>query len=260
MPQNVITFIGAGKVAGALCRELYGSGCKINTIISQTPEKGMLLAEACRAQWSPQLKILPATTIVLVAVPDHELTGVLDSLKIPEDILVAHTSGSSGMDVFPGHIVRKGVFYPLQTFSAGREVDFSGLPVLIESTDERSTLQLRDLAEGIGSRVYYADSEHRRWLHLAAVFACNFTNHLLTLTRDIAAKGGFEMDILEPLIRETFNKALEDGPERSQTGPAVRNDFNTIEKHLELLSFSPDLQKIYNDLTLAVINYYKKKL
>ncbi|HKK42550.1 MAG TPA: DUF2520 domain-containing protein, partial [Bacteroidales bacterium] len=89
--------------------------------------------------------------------------------------------------------------------------------------------------------------------------ACNFTNHMLTLGRDLAEKGGFDMDILKPLIEETIAKALDNGPENSQTGPAVRNDFNTIEKHMELLSFSPELKKMYNDMTIAVINYYKKK-
>jgi predicted short-subunit dehydrogenase-like oxidoreductase (DUF2520 family) len=96
-------------------------------------------------------------------------------------------------------------------------------------------------------------------LHLAAVFVSNFTNHMLTEGKEIAVKAGFSFEILEPLIKETIQKAIDSGPENSQTGPAVRNDKNTIEKHLELLSFSPDLQKIYVDMTKSIIEYYKDK-
>lgn len=259
MIQNVISFIGAGRVADALCRQLVLSGNKINKIISPTPGRGRDLAESCSAEWSPELKIPQDTTVVIIAVPDDVLSGVLEKMYVPDKVLVTHTTGSTGIDVFPDHIARQGVFYPLQTFSKGRKVDFSELPFLLEASDNESLAVLRNLAESMGSKVYYADSEHRKWLHLAAVFACNFTNHMLTVGKEVAAKGGFGIDILKPLIRETIDKALEKGPENSQTGPAVRNDFNTIEKHLELLSFSPELQKIYNDLTMEVINYYKNK-
>ncbi len=259
MIQNVISFIGAGRVAGSLCRQLDHSGNKINMIISPTPERGRDLAESCSAEWSPELKIPQDTTVVIIAVPDNELSGILVNMNVSDKILVAHTAGSTGMDVFPDHIARQGVFYPLQTFTSGRKVDFSALPFLLEASDNESLSVLRNLAESMGSKVYYVDSEHRRWLHLAAVFACNFTNHMLTVGKEVAAKGGFGIDILKPLIQETIAKALEKGPENSQTGPAVRNDFNTIEKHLKLLSFSPELQKIYNDLTMEVINYYNNK-
>jgi predicted short-subunit dehydrogenase-like oxidoreductase (DUF2520 family) len=94
-------------------------------------------------------------------------------------------------------------------------------------------------------------------LHLSAVFACNFTNHMLTLSKNVALQAGFPFDILASLINETFSKAIDSGPENSQTGPAMRNDQNTIEKHLELLSFSPEMQKIYNDMTLSIIEYYR---
>jgi predicted short-subunit dehydrogenase-like oxidoreductase (DUF2520 family) len=258
MLQNVISFIGAGKVAAAVCRELYHSGSKIDLVISPGPVKGKELAESCRAEWSQELSIPGTTGIVIVAVPDGKLSGVLQEMKISGRTLVAHTSGSQGIDIFPEHINKRGVFYPLQTFSENRKIDFSSLPFLIESSDNESTDMLRHLAESMGSKVYITDSERRRWLHLAAVFACNFTNHMLTAGKEIAGKGGFEMDILEPLIKETIAKALENGPENSQTGPAVRNDFVTIEKHLELLSFSPELKKIYDELTATIINYYKK--
>ncbi len=115
------------------------------------------------------------------------------------------------------------------------------------------------LTGSIGGKAFFADSEHRRMLHLAAVFTCNFTNHILTLGKDLTLKSGFSFEVMKPLLQETIRKAIEIGPDKSQTGPAVRNDRNTIEKHLELLSFSPELRNIYIDMTESIIDYYKKE-
>jgi predicted short-subunit dehydrogenase-like oxidoreductase (DUF2520 family) len=171
--------------------------------------------------------------------------------------LVVHTAGSYGMEVFPENLKRKGVLYPLQTFSLNREVNFEGLPFFIEASDKVSLEHLKSIAESIGGKVHYANAESRRMLHLAAIFACNFTNHMITESRDIAEKAGFSLEILKPLINETISKALEVGPDKSQTGPAFRNDRNTIGTHMELLSFSPELQEVYNIITNSIIHYYK---
>jgi predicted short-subunit dehydrogenase-like oxidoreductase (DUF2520 family) len=114
------------------------------------------------------------------------------------------------------------------------------------------------LGNSIGCQVLLIDAEHRRMIHLAAVFVSNFTNHMLTVGKELASKAGVPFELLVPLINETISKSVAVGPERSQTGPAIRNDQNTIEKHLELLSFSPELQKIYGDLTRSIIKYHKK--
>ena len=116
---------------------------------------------------------------------------------------------------------------------------------------------MKILAESIGGQAHFTDTEQRRMLHLAAVFVCNFTNHMLTAGKEVALRAGFPFEVLNPLIEETFLKAIDNGPENSQTGPAVRNDLNTIEKHLELLSFSPELKRIYNEITHSIIKYYK---
>jgi predicted short-subunit dehydrogenase-like oxidoreductase (DUF2520 family) len=180
-------------------------------------------------------------------------------LTCDEETIVAHTAGSHGLDVFPENIKLRGVFYPLQTFSKNRHIKLNDVPFLLESSDSKSAGILKDLAESISTKVYFADTQHRRMLHLAAVFVNNFTNHMLAVGQDIALKAGFSFDILSPLILETISKAIEAGPENSQTGPAIRNDKNTIEKHLDLLSFSPELQRIYNDITLSIVKYYEKK-
>jgi predicted short-subunit dehydrogenase-like oxidoreductase (DUF2520 family) len=164
-----------------------------------------------------------------------------------------------GLDMFPEHFRHKGVFYPLQTFSKNRQVNFTGLPFLLESSDEEDSHILKTLVESVSGKAYFVDTEHRRMLHLAAVFICNFTNHMLTVGKDVVLKAGFPFEIMAPLINETISKALESGPENSQTGPAVRHDQNTIEKHMELLSYSPELQKIYREMTGAITEYYKDK-
>ncbi len=259
MDQNNISFAGAGRLASALCKELFSSGFTFDIIVSEHPERGKPLANACNATWSSDLVFPESTKVIIVAVPDHKLKSVLNDIKCHPGTVVAHTAGSIGLDIFPEHLRQKGIFYPLQTFSKNRNVSFKELPVLIESSDEKTTLVLQEITASLSAKAYFVNSEHRRMLHLAAVFVSNFTNHMLTEGKEIASDAGFSFDILIPLINETISKALLNGPENSQTGPAVRNDKNTIEKHMELLSFSPELQKVYNDLTHSIIEYYKDK-
>ena len=259
MFQYNISFAGAGRVAGALCREMYFAGHKIGLIVSESEKNGRSLADSCKASWSPDLIFPDSNNVIIVAVPDHRLKSVLEKINCRAETLVAHTAGSTGIDVFPEYFKLKGVFYPLQTFSKERKVDFKDLPFLLESSDKQSDAILKGLAESIGGKAHFTDTENRRMLHLAAVFVCNFTNHMLTAGKEVATKAGFPYEVLRPLIIETFSKALDTGPENSQTGPAIRNDLNTIEKHLELLSFSPELKRIYNEMTTSIIKYYKKQ-
>jgi predicted short-subunit dehydrogenase-like oxidoreductase (DUF2520 family) len=258
MFQYNISFAGAGRVAGALCREMYHAGHNIGLIVSETEKSGRLLADSCNSQWSPDLIFPDSSNIIIVCVPDHRLKSVLEKMSCGPGALVVHTAGSIGIDIFPVRFLRKGVFYPLQTFSKERKIDFNDLPFFLESSDKQSDAILEKLTESIGSKAHFSDTEHRRMLHVAAVFVCNFTNYMLTAGKDVTFKAGFPFDVLRPLIIETFSKALDNGPENSQTGPAVRNDLNTIGMHLELLSFSPGLKKIYNDLTQSIITHYNK--
>lgn len=258
MFQHNISFAGAGNVAAALCGKIYETGIKIDLIVTLTEERGPLLAESCEASWSSVPEFPPSTEIIIVAVPDHRLKSVLENLRCPADTLVVHTAGSFGLEVFPEHIIKKGVFYPLQTFSRERKVDFTTLPLLLESSDKQSAAILEELAAAIGGKTYYVSTEQRIMIHLAAVFICNFTNHMLTGGKQIAEKAGVPFEIFFPLLRETMSKAMDIGPEKSQTGPAVRNDQNTIERHMDLLSFSPELKKIYREITMSIVNYHNK--
>jgi predicted short-subunit dehydrogenase-like oxidoreductase (DUF2520 family) len=257
MPHN-ISFAGAGRVASALSRRVYEKGFTIDLIVSLSEERGRKLAKECNTSWSADLSFPESTDIVIVAVPDHNLRAVLGNILCNPGTLIVHTAGSFGIDIFPDSIDHRGVFYPLQTFSAGRDVDFEGLPFLLESSDSQSSDILRDLASAIGGKSYFVNADQRMMVHLAAVFICNFTNHMLTLGKQISVKAGVLFEMFYPLLQETVSKAMDLGPEKSQTGPAVRNDRNTIEKHLELLSFSPELKEIYREITMSIINYHNK--
>jgi predicted short-subunit dehydrogenase-like oxidoreductase (DUF2520 family) len=260
MAQYNLSFAGAGRVAGALCREMYSRGINIHYIVSESQTSAKLLADECGASWSADLVFDEPADIIIVAVPDHRLQIILSSIKCPENTLVAHTAGSFGLEVFPSSLKNTGVFYPLQTFSKERKISFSDLPFFIEASSSENEAMLKNLAESIGGKIYVVDKEHRKLLHLAAVFVCNFVNHMLTAGKEITTKAGLSYEVLEPLIAETISKAMELGPDQSQTGPAVRNDKNTIAKHIDLLSFSPELQNIYKDVTESIIKYYKKGL
>jgi predicted short-subunit dehydrogenase-like oxidoreductase (DUF2520 family) len=257
MHQYNISFAGAGKVAGSLCRELFRTGSRIDKIVSESESGGKFLADTCNAVWSDNLIFPESTGVIIVSVPDHRLKKVLSGIRCSPGTLVVHTAGSMGLDMFPEHIRHKGIFYPLQTFSKNRIVNFTGLPFLLESSDKESSQILTDLVESVSGKAYFVDTDHRKMLHLAAVFICNFTNHMLTIGKDVVLNAGFPFEIMTPLINETISKAIASGPENSQTGPAIRDDKNTIEKQLELLSSSPELQKIYSDMTQAIIEYYK---
>ena len=257
MERYTISFAGAGRVGAALCNEFFKAGHRIDTIVSRTEKIAKKVAGECNAEWSTVLQYPDSTEIIIVAVPDNSLREVLENIKCSSDTLVAHTAGSYGLDVFPARIRHTGVLYPLQTFSHNRSISFNDLPFIAEASDDKTTGILNNCISSVGGKVHYADAVHRRMLHLAAVFACNFTNHMLTDGRDLAIRAGFSFDILKPLINETISKALDAGPENSQTGPAMRNDSNTIVKHLDLLSFSPELREVYSGITESIIKYYK---
>jgi predicted short-subunit dehydrogenase-like oxidoreductase (DUF2520 family) len=259
MRKYSISFVGAGNIATALCREMFNHGHSIDHITSRNENNGRTLANSYHATWSDDFVFPVTSEIIIVAVTDRSLSEVLKALKCNDSAIVAHTAGSIGLDVFPPDLRNTGVFYPLQTFSVNRIPNISEVPLFIEASDEKSANTLINLAESISNSVHISDSDHRRLLHLAAVFVSNFTNHLLTTGKNISSMAGVPFDELKPLIMETVSKALELGPENSQTGPAVRYDLNTIEKHLDLLSFSPDFKNVYEMITKSIISYYKKK-
>ncbi len=259
MEQYRISFIGAGRVSKALAQVLYNTGFKIEEIVSKSGVSSRTLADLCNASPKYDLNFTDSADIIIVAVPDDAIGGILNKISCGENVIVAHTAGSIGLDIFPARINHTGVFYPLQSFSEGRTINFKDIPFFLEASDPHTSKVLNDLAGSTGGKVHFVDTQRRRLLHVAAVFAANFTNYMLTAGKEITMEAGFQFEILEPLIGETIRKAIENGPEVSQTGPAVRMDRGTIDKHAALLAFSPDLQSLYREITESIMSYYKKQ-
>ncbi len=171
--------------------------------------------------------------------------------------LLVHTAGSIPMSVWEGHAERYGVFYPMQTFSKQREVDFQEVPFFIEAKRAEDTELLKAIASTLSEKVYEADSEQRKSLHLAAVFICNFTNHMYALAADLLEKYNLPFEVMLPLIDETARKVHELAPRDAQTGPAVRYDENVMSNHLAMLVDSPALQEIYKLMSKSIHEHHK---
>ena len=227
-----VVLIGRGRLATNLLPALQEAGHEVVSINSRT------------------LEGLPTEAdVFVVAVKDSALKDVISqATKGREQQLFVHTAGSIPMSLFEGYTSRYGVFYPMQTFSKERLVDFAEVPVFVEG----ECPQIRQLAESMSHRVYALSSEHRKYLHLAAVFACNFANHCYALSAELLEKHGLPFDVMLPLIDETARKVHGLHPLDAQTGPAVRYDENVIRLQSALLSDTPALQEIYDLLSLSI--------
>ena len=174
--------------------------------------------------------------VYIIAVKDSALQEVISKVtKGREGQLFLHTAGSMPLSVFEGYADNAGVLYPMQTFSMDREVDFREIPLFIEASDAASLQQIRALADSISQHVYELSTADRKYLHLAAVFACNFANHCYTLAADVLQKKGLPFDVMLPLVDETARKVHELHPTEAQTGPAVRGDQNVMQAQAALL-------------------------
>ncbi len=252
-----IGIVGAGNVASHLVPALNSAGQKVNQIISRSVQSAQVLAKPIGAEFSSDIaKLNPELDIVFLTVPDHALLTLVNELLDFKGIVV-HTSGTIPIDIFSHLKCSYGILYPLQTFSKGHEIDFKSIPVFIEASDKVILSVLKQISGEISDMVYELKSEQRAQLHLAAVFVNNFTNYLLTVANDIMESAGIEKGVMDSLLKETIEKYFENGSLNSQTGPAVRGDISTIKKHLNLLSFSPELSEIYQCLTESIQSRYK---
>lgn len=253
-----ISFIGAGNVAEALAVALKKEKQNIVYISSKGGISAQALAEKTGAVAREGYQFSDETDIIIISVNDGSIEQVADSIECNEDTIIVHTAGSVPMSVL-GRTDNAGVLYPLQTFSRGRVINMKAVPFFIEATDEYTLNILKDLALLIGSSAHQCVSEKRKFLHLAAVFASNFPNFLMTIGSDIVSHAGFNPGVLNPLIKETTGKAVAVGSALAQTGPARRNDIETINNHLEMLSYSPEYHDLYEQISRMIMNYYNNK-
>lgn len=250
-----ITFIGSGNVAWHLSQALQQTGHSVTGIFSRnTATADALVQQLPQATRLPSLYLTDThTDVVLIAVPDAALPQVAQELQVQPGTLVAHTSGSQPLHMLQTIAgARVGVFYPLQTFSKSKPLDLEQVPILVEATEQDTLQQLQQLAHSLTDKVHTAASGTRRQLHLAAVFACNFTNHLLGISQQLLQEASLTNELLQPLIQETIAKAMQQHPYSVQTGPAIRHDQIVIDTHLQMLQQHPHLQELYHLLTQSI--------
>ncbi len=245
-----VVVIGSGNVAEAFARVLPERGFEVCQIFARNPERGRTVAQLAGCGWSDDPALLADADLYLVAVSDSAITPLLEALPIPEDAVVAHTAGSQPLDAIPSRFVHRAVVYPLQTFTAGRRVDFGEIPLFVEAADEALLAEVKAFAGQLSETVIEADSQMRSQAHLAGVVVCNFVNHLYATGAGVVQSVGLPFSTIVPLITETARKAVESGnPSAVQTGPAKRNDRVTIERHLGMLGDRPELQEIYKNIS-----------
>lgn len=250
-----ISIIGAGNVAWHLSQALEDAGHSIQEVYSRNIKNAEKLASKLYDAFpTNDLDFSEShSQIFFIAVTDDALENVLSEITIPDNSIIAHTSGTKSLEVLDLLFLNKGVFYPLQTFSKSRKVAFEDIPICIEASSEATQKILTNVATSISRYVYFFDSEKRKILHVAAVFACNFTNHLLALSKEILTTDGIDYSILNPLISETINKALEGDPKQMQTGPAARKDVKVLQEHLKFLKEEPEKKQIYKILSESIL-------
>lgn len=247
-----ISLIGAGNLATQLAPALAAKGHRFLQVYSRTEVSARLLAEvlSCEAVVEPEL-IRPDADLYICALKDDAMSIVLPRLNIGKSLLV-HTAGTVPMDFLSTYTSNYGVFYPLQTFSKSRLVEFSKVPFFIESGQPESLELLKGLASCLSENVIPANSDQRKQLHLAAVFANNFVNYLYGIAQQLVQEKGIDFKYLLPLIEETANKVQTLTPIQAQTGPAVRFDHTVMDSQLESLKNHPDWQQLYESLSRGI--------
>lgn len=259
MPGQNISFIGSGNLAWHLAPALDNVGFVVKEVYSRNVRHAeALTGRLYQAEVKASLDFSTSpSSIFIVAVNDESISEIAREIILPDDAVLAHTSGSVPLtDLQFAATPNIGVFYPLQTFTKNKKVDFKQTPIFTESVNEETDVVLTTLAKAISNQVRKIASEERKALHIAAVFASNFTNHMLTISKEIMQQNGLEYDWLKPLISETINKGLQLGPEEAQTGPAKRGDLEILEKHLAFLQEDPATAEIYKIVSQHIIDKY----
>jgi predicted short-subunit dehydrogenase-like oxidoreductase (DUF2520 family) len=251
-----IVCIGAGRLAQQLMPALEEAECQI----VQVYNRNALAAEALAGKLKNTsftgtlAEINTEADLYIFAVSDDAVGPMADLVYalLPKEVIGIHCSGSLGLDVLP--FKRKAGFYPLQSFSSSHEVTWRWIPLIITTPDEDIWEVLDEIAGKLSTTVYRMTEAQKSNLHVAAVFANNFSNHMLTLAEKICNEHQLPFEILKPLILETFSKAILSGPKESQTGPAIRRDEKTIQKHLKLLADHPEMASLYTMITESIRN------
>ena len=251
--QDKIILIGAGNVAHHLAGALLKAGENLCQIYSRTLDTARQLGMKTGISYTAELnEIYPDGDIYIFCVSDDVLPSIVKTIRVSENALLLHTSGSQPMDVFKSYSKYYGVIYPIQTFSKKRELDFREIPLCVEGNTVSVKERIKELAERLSDKIYEINSAQRKGLHLAAVFANNFPNYLYQVAGKLLENKGLSFAMLRPLIFETAHKVMLLNPEEAQTGPAKRGDESIMNMHKNMLKNDKDLLKIYTILSEGI--------
>jgi len=254
-----VCILGAGNVATHFGKSIKNAGIKVSQIYNRSEEAGIELAGKLGCNYISDLnKINETADIILFVVSDSAIVPILKSRNWENKFLV-HTSGSIPSEIFYNYTNKFGVIYPLQTFSKEREIDFSTIPLFISANTPGNFDLLSSFCEKLSKSVFETDSDKKAILHLAAVFANNFSNHMFSIANELLKKNHLPLELLFPLIEETAFKAIKMNPRKAQTGPAFRNNFEVLKKQTEMLAAEPEWQKIYTFVSESIQKYYNSR-
>lgn len=255
--MRTVSIIGAGNVAFHLTRAFVHNTIQVKQIYNRTLSKAEHIGEANKVRFTDKISELERADIFVIAASDQAIAEL--SLHIPyDDVMVVHTSGSMPLSELKGNY-RKGVLYPLQTFTMGRVLEYDDIPFFIETENEEDSKLLHKFVSRVTTKIKEINSDQRLKMHMSAVWACNFVNHMYYIAEQMTEKSGLSFELLRPLIDETAAKIRDMSPLEAQTGPAKRNDQIIAEKHLNLIE-NPVYKDLYKSISDSISQIYNHEL
>ncbi len=249
MKNNRVGIIGSGNMAFSLGKELLYAGFTITEVYSRNKREGKKLSVLLKADYVPDPAGLKGNAdLYLICLQDDAIGAIIKQLPV-EDKIVVHTSGAVPMNVFKGYANKYGVLYPVQSINKNVDANWKEIPLCIEANDSATKKQLTGIAKKISQKIFHIDSEQRKHLHVAAVFANNFSNACFTMAKELLDESHLSFDLMRPLILHTATKIQTNNPLKVQTGPAIRNDVKVLKEHRKLLKDHPELKKVYEVMT-----------
>ena len=256
-----VDFIGAGNLAWNLAPALENAGASVRYIYSRDPNNAKRLANKLyEGSVKEDLDFSGCNSdILIIAASDDAIEEIAKEVVLDENTVLVHTSGSIPLsELGYAATANIGVLYPLQTFTKNQLVDFNSVPFLIEGDNNYTVKALSTLANMVSSETTIISSSQRRKIHLAAVFASNFANWMLTQSEKILKEANLDFSIMHTLIAQSINNAIQLGPQSAQTGPAKRGDFAVLDAHMELLANKQDLHTLYKTISQQILDHYQE--
>jgi len=244
-----ILLIGSGNIATHLALNIDIEKYHIVQIFGRSKVNTKSLAKKINSDWTIDPKKIKKADITIIAINDDSIKNILTAL--PNNATV-HTSGSTSIDVFKGHFEDYGVLYPLQTFNKDVDLNLKTVPFFIEANNQKFEKDLNELSNSFSKNTHLLDSFKRKQLHIAAVFACNFSNHMLAIAKNLVEKENINYSLLLPLIKQTLSKIENLNPNDTQTGPAIRNDKLIVNEHINSIR-EDNLKEIYSLISQNII-------